>query len=118
RQALLKARGGTGKGEQEAETRVQVPAGGPVLKLGVEHPDVALLRKRLKVAATPGSENVFDEDVLEAVKAYQRKGGLRADGMVGPGTRGALNGTSSRSKLYGTDEERLIVNMERWRWMP
>jgi murein L,D-transpeptidase YcbB/YkuD len=118
RQALLKTRGGTGKGEQEAETRVQMPASGPVLKLGVDHPDVALLRNRLKVAATPGLENVFDEDVLAAVKAYQRRGGLRADGMVGPGTRGALNGTSSRPKLYGSDEERLIVNMERWRWMP
>lgn len=118
RRALLKARAGTGMGAQEAETRVQVPSRGPVLKLGVEHPDVALLRKRLKVAATPGLENVFDEDVLQAVKAYQRKGGLRDDGVVGAGTRGALNGSSGKSKLYGTDEQRLIVNMERWRWMP
>ena len=52
RQALLKARAGTGMGAQEAETRVQVPSSGPVLKLGVEHPDVALLRKRLKVAGS------------------------------------------------------------------
>jgi murein L,D-transpeptidase YcbB/YkuD len=117
RQALLKARAAT-MGGQEAEIRVQVPSSGPVLKLGVEHPDVALLRKRLKVAATSGLENLFDEDVLQAVKAYQRKGGLRDDGVVGAGTRGALNGSSGKAKLYGTDEGRLIVNMERWRWMP
>jgi murein L,D-transpeptidase YcbB/YkuD len=124
RQALLKirAKGGTeGAGPRATETGVQLPASGPVLKLGVEHPDVALLRKRLKVAATPGLENVFDEDVLQAVKAYQRKGGLRDDGAVGAGTRAALNGAngaSDKSKLYGTDEQRLVVNLERWRWLP
>jgi murein L,D-transpeptidase YcbB/YkuD len=96
-----------------------MPVSGPVLKLGVEHPDVALLRKRLKVGAAPGMENVFDEDVLAAVKAYQRKGGLRDDGLVGAGTRSALNGGSERpGKLFGSDTERLIVNMERWRWLP
>ena len=117
RQALLKARTGVVMGARETEDAVQLPASGPVLKLGVEHPDVALLRKRLKISGTPGLENVFDEDVLQAVKAFQRKGGMRDDGVIGGGTRGALNG-SEKAKLFGSDEHRLVVNMERWRWMP
>jgi murein L,D-transpeptidase YcbB/YkuD len=118
RQALIKVRAGVGGTPQEAETVVKLPGNGPTLKLGVEHPDVALLRKRLKIAATAGAENVFDEDVLAAVKAYQRKGGMREDGVVGAGTRSALNGGSTKSKVFGSDAERLVLNMERWRWMP
>jgi murein L,D-transpeptidase YcbB/YkuD len=118
RQALIKVRAGVEAASQEAETAVKLPGNGPALKLGVEHPDVALLRKRLKVAAMAGAENVFDEDVLAAVKAYQRKGGMREDGVVGAGTRSALNGGSTRSKVFGSETERLVLNMERWRWMP
>jgi L,D-transpeptidase YcbB len=43
---------------------------------------------------------------------------MRDDGVIGASTRSALNGGSDKAKLYGTDEQRLIVNMERWRWMP
>jgi murein L,D-transpeptidase YcbB/YkuD len=119
RQALLKARAGTGTSPPpQTETSVLLPTSGPVLKLGIEHPDVALLRKRLKVVGTPGLENVFDEDVLAAVKAYQRKGGMRDDGVIGISTRSALNGGLEKSKSFGNDESRLVLNMERWRWMP
>jgi murein L,D-transpeptidase YcbB/YkuD len=119
RQALIKVRSGSETGPRETETTVKLPASGPVLKLGIEHPDVALLRRRLKVAALAGSENVFDEDVLAAVQAYQRKSGMREDGVVGAGTRGALNGAgSSKTRLFGSEAERLVLNMERWRWMP
>jgi murein L,D-transpeptidase YcbB/YkuD len=115
RQALIKTRAGSG--DREAEAVVRLPAGGPVLKLGVEHPDVALLRKRFKLGVASGAENLFDEPVREAVKAYQRNNSMRDDGVVGAATRAALNGTD-RPNVFGTDEQRLIVNMERWRWMP
>jgi murein L,D-transpeptidase YcbB/YkuD len=115
RQALLKVRGG-GAAEREAEAVVKLPTSGPVLKIGVDHPDVALLRKRLKVGAI-GSESLFDEPMLEAVKAYQRKSGMRDDGVIGAGTRAALN-AADRAPVFGSDEQRLVVNMERWRWMP
>ncbi|HEX5998279.1 MAG TPA: L,D-transpeptidase family protein, partial [Hyphomicrobiaceae bacterium] len=39
-------------------------------------------------------------------------------GIVGAGTRAALNGNDHTGPLFGSDEQRLIVNMERWRWMP
>jgi hypothetical protein len=36
------------------------PANGPVLKPGMEHPDIALLRQRLKVPAEGGREALYD----------------------------------------------------------
>ena len=45
---------------------------GPTLKLGVEHEQVALLRKRLEVAAAePARRTLFDASVDEAVKRFQ-----------------------------------------------
>lgn len=117
RQALLKARGTAGRPEEKAETVVRVPEG-PTLKLGMKHPNVALLRQRLKLAAQPGGEDVFDEDVQEAVTAFQRKSGLQADGIVASRTRSVLNGADAPRPAFGSEVQRIVVNMERWRWMP
>lgn len=117
RQALLKARGTAGRPEEKAETIVRVPEG-PTLKLGMKHPNVALLRQRLKLAAQPGEEDVFGEDVQEAVKAFQRKSGLQADGIVASRTRAVFNGADAPRPAFGSEVQRIVVNMERWRWMP
>jgi L,D-transpeptidase YcbB len=86
---------------------------GPVLKAGVSHAQVALLRKRLDVSGGEGAADRFDAGVDEAVKAFQRENGLVADGIVGASTRRVLNG-SSPDKLMA----KIINNMERWRWLP
>jgi murein L,D-transpeptidase YcbB/YkuD len=89
-----------------------------VLKLGVEHEQVALLRKRLEVPATDGAkETMFDGEVEQAVRRFQEERGYRPDGLVGPGTRRVLNGEQQRSS--SPSKTRLILlNMERWRWLP
>jgi murein L,D-transpeptidase YcbB/YkuD len=117
RQALLKARGGQSKPEASAEEKVKLPSDGPLLRSGMEHADVALLRRRLKVAAEAGRESVLDPALEQALVAFQRESRITADGVVGRGTRAALNG-EARPALAGTEAQRLIVNMERWRWMP
>jgi murein L,D-transpeptidase YcbB/YkuD len=117
RQALLKLRAPAAQPEAKAEAVVQLPDG-PLLKLGMEHPHVALLRQRLKLIAPPGAENLYDLGVQEAVKEYQRQSGSQPDGMVGPRTRASLNGVDRSTPAFGSEEQRLIVNMERWRWMP
>jgi L,D-transpeptidase YcbB len=117
RQALLKTRAGVGQAQAKADTVVQIPDG-PTLKLGMAHPDVSLVRERLKLAAPPGAEDFYDEQVQAAVADFQRKTGARPDGVLGSRTRAALNGTEKSAPAFGTDEQRLIVNMERWRWMP
>jgi murein L,D-transpeptidase YcbB/YkuD len=112
RKALIAARGG-----HVDDGVVSIPDG-PVLKLGVEHEQVALLRKRLEVPATDGAkETMFDGEVAQAVRRFQEERGYRPDGLVGPGTRRVLNGEQQRSS--SPSKTRLILlNMERWRWLP
>ena len=89
-----------------------------MLAPGINHPSVALLRKRLNVplpAETDGvaaSELVYDPALVAAVKDFQSKNGLKPDGFAGEKTRLALNG-EGKSKIPS-----LLANMEQWRWMP
>ncbi len=123
RAVLLKLRGG-----EEVEPRpkvdpalnVRIPPG-RLLRSGMEDAQVALLRKRLKVPAEdPSQENVFDDQVREAVIAFQRSKRLRPDGLVGNGTRARLNGRRAPvvDRTPGKQIQRILVNMERWRWLP
>jgi murein L,D-transpeptidase YcbB/YkuD len=118
RQKLIELRDGK---TDDPEPVVKIPEG-PVLKLGVEHEQVALLRKRLDVRSKAGdgvpvNEMMFDETVLEAVKQFQAAHGTLADGMVGPSTRRLLN--QQHQQAGGPARIRLILlNMERWRWLP
>jgi murein L,D-transpeptidase YcbB/YkuD len=92
---------------------------GPMLRPGTAHADIPLLRKRLKVAlpaagegGAPVDETFYDDALKTAVMAFQKERGLSPDGLVGPGTRVALN------EIEAPSTERLLVNMEQWRWMP
>lgn len=106
--------------QKKAEEPVIVPASGPLLAPGKRHPDVAILRQRLKVdlpatasdGAAPDPE-FYDSALEAAVKAYQRENGMTQDGLVGRNTRASLNGGKRT-----VDEGLLIANMEEWRWMP
>ena len=117
RQKLLALRGKT----DEPKPVVTIPEG-PMLKWGVEHEQVALLRQRLDVPVEQGSsdnEMLFDQTVLDAVKQFQRSHGIYADGMVGPGTRRVLNSPNQRPSMGSPAQIRqILVNMERWRWLP
>ena len=89
---------------------------GPVLKPGMSHPHVALLRQRLDAPVADqatGDDTAFDADLAAAVKKFQRANGLGADGIVGNGTRRALNGPSPTKTIA-----KILLNMERWRWLP
>jgi murein L,D-transpeptidase YcbB/YkuD len=120
RQKLLELRGGR---VESAKPTVTIPDG-PVLKLGVQHEQVALLRKRLDMASesadgTPVDATQFDEQVREAVRHFQLANGSVPDGMVGAGTRRLLNhgqephATGSPARIRA-----VLINMERWRWLP
>ncbi|MCB1513588.1 MAG: L,D-transpeptidase family protein [Hyphomicrobiaceae bacterium] len=105
---------------QTAETPVIMPAVGPLLAPGKAHPDVVVLRQRLKADLPPTAADgtapnpeLYDAALEEAVKAYQRENGMTPDGLVGRNTRAALNGGKRK-----VDEGLLIANMEAWRWMP
>ncbi len=113
RQALL-ATNKAGSGGSSA--RFPIPAG-PELRPGDDHPQIALLRRRLSVGPGDAGETYYDETLLAAVNRYQRARRLEITGIIDRRLRSALNeGTAGGNP----DEKRLriLVNMERWRWMP
>lgn len=120
RQALLKMRGPKPPEEKIDEALlVKMPDGGN-LKPGADHPDIALLRKRLKIATEPGAnETVYDSKLEEAVRAFQEDKGLKSNGIVNSRTRTALNREGEPKKIDSNGKiDLILVNMERWRWLP
>ncbi|MCG8353995.1 MAG: L,D-transpeptidase family protein [Kiloniellales bacterium] len=120
RKQLIAERGGSAQQATAKPEDIVIPRG-PSLKLGVEHGQVALLRKRLETPAKDGGNDyVFDAELRDAVIAFQRAKGGKPDGIVGPGTRRMLNGdASSAPQVSGQQKiDLLVVNMERYRWLP
>jgi murein L,D-transpeptidase YcbB/YkuD len=56
--------------------------------------------------------NLFDIPLMTAVAHFQRRHGLKADGVVGRETLGALN-IPIRHRI-----RQIELNLERWRWIP
>jgi murein L,D-transpeptidase YcbB/YkuD len=70
------------------------------------------LRQRLAIEDPELLSNAADRDLDAAVRRYQARSGLEADGRVGSRTLSMLNIPVSRRVAQ------IIANMERWRWMP
>ena len=89
---------------------------GRKLEIGSTGMRVELLRRRLGASGDFEDDQVdgerFDRGLEVAVKKFQERHGLSADGVVGPNTLAALN-ESVEERL-----RRIEVNMERWRWLP
>jgi len=121
RQKLIALRGG--KVERVvAEKPANFIPDGPVLKLGVVDPRVAIVRKRLDVPAQPGvNPNTYDMGLALAVQRFQQSNETYGDGAIGAGTRRLLNGELSVESREGASSAKiraLLINMERWRWLP
>jgi len=92
--------------------KIDIPSGNKI-RPGASSPDVALVRKRLRVPAPGYDPDVYDETLVEAVKRFQEKRGIEpANGVINTKTRRALNEGQKVSL------ETLLANMEEWRWMP
>jgi L,D-transpeptidase YcbB len=89
---------------------------GPALKPGMNDPRVGELRASLAARGyknlAAGEPNVFDVNLKDAVRNFQKASGLDADGIAGKGTLLAMN-SSADNRI-----NQIIVNMERWRWLP
>ena len=114
-----------------------LPAG-TKLRPGDTSPTVAALRQRLTNGARPGGRSdaptatpvslksgaspatntapagaeVYGPDLVSAVKTFQDDAGLKSDGIVSGETLRQLN------VPIGARIDQLILNMERWRWLP
>jgi len=100
-----------------AQPRVHVPDG-KIIRPGVKDARVVALRKRLDIAGD--KENpLYDDTVRDAVKTFQTESDIDVDGNLGPNTVRALNGERKETHYASADPiDTIIVNMERWRWVP
>lgn len=89
---------------------------GPSIEYGQSGAEIIQLRKRLRLSGDLASdvpdEPAFDYELEQAVKIFQRRHGLIADGVVGLKTREALH-VSVEERI-----EQMTLNLERWRWLP
>jgi L,D-transpeptidase YcbB len=93
-------------------------AEGNILRLGMKDARVIALRKRLNISGDKNSP-LYDEAVSDAVKTFQTEADIGVDGNVGPVTTRTLNGEKQVSHRPSADPiDTIIVNMERWRWLP
>jgi murein L,D-transpeptidase YcbB/YkuD len=106
----------------DSDMPVQPIADGPTLKFVkatkknpapavMDDPRVPMLRARLNVENP--SDTKYDAAVAEAVREFQSSSDIKASGILDEATVRTLN-TPKRGRQVDT----LIVNMERWRWLP
>ncbi|MFK7914988.1 MAG: murein L,D-transpeptidase [Pseudomonadales bacterium] len=85
----------------------------PTLKQGMLSAAMPTLRQRLLVSGDLADDDsadpeLFDSALSAAVSEFQRRHGLNPDGVVGPGTRRALNVTAA------VRLRQLALNIARW----
>jgi L,D-transpeptidase YcbB len=78
----------------------------------MEDPRVPDLRAKLGITEN-ADDNRYDAKVAEAVRTFQENADLKPTGMLDSRTVAVLN-SPKRDKIIDT----VIVNMERWRWLP
>jgi murein L,D-transpeptidase YcbB/YkuD len=115
---LRKGGGMAAKVEDEKKPEPVHVAEGKILRPGMKDPRVVSLRKRLSIAGDQDNQ-LYDDAVRDAVKTFQTESDIGVDGNLGPNTVKALNGEKRVAKGPSADPiDTIIVNMERWRWLP
>jgi L,D-transpeptidase YcbB len=85
-------------------------ANGPAPRIGAPDDRVPQLRERLGLS---GDDDIYDKALANAVKKFQQEHELRVSGLLTQQTIEALNGRQPDRPI-----DTVLVNMERWRWMP
>ena len=117
--AEVRKNGGIAAPKVEDDKPITVKVGeGKILRPGMKDARVIALRKRLNVAGD--KENpLYDNTVREAVETFQTEADIGIDGNLGANTVRALNGEKKVARGPAADPiDTIIVNMERWRWLP
>jgi murein L,D-transpeptidase YcbB/YkuD len=122
RAKLAELRKGPAEANPKADAKPERPrvhiAEGKILRPGMKDARVIAVRKRLDVAGDKDNP-LYDDAVRDAVKTFQTESDLEVDGNLGPNTTRALNGEQKEvRRLSHNPIDTILVNMERWRWLP
>jgi murein L,D-transpeptidase YcbB/YkuD len=95
----------------------QTVSAGPALQKGDRGERVSQLFRRLLISGDhePGDSSppdLFTEALDASVRRFQKRNGLKQDGIVGPRTLAAMN-VPAKERL-----RQIELNLERWRWIP
>jgi L,D-transpeptidase YcbB len=107
----------------EAYKKIDQQGGWPTIKMGgvkkLQIGDtselIPLLRKRLLISGDlkgNSNDSIFDKELKNSMKKFQKRHGLKEDGILTAKSLKVLN-VSVKERI-----EQIIVNMERWRWVP
>ncbi|QKF82315.1 L,D-transpeptidase family protein [Halarcobacter ebronensis] len=121
---------------------IKIPNFHKALKLGEYYPEIGVIRERLKqnnlitqkdkdietinidkstssininnntLLPIKNSNELYDKELLEAIKKFQKNHGLIPDGIIGKNTLNALN-MPIEEKI-----KKMRINLERMRWLP
>ena len=94
-----------------AEADNSIPDG-PAIKPGTKDARVPSLRERLGVNGKPG-DATYDKALFNAIKRVQARADIKPTGLIDGKTLAAVNGPKPGQQI-----ERVVTNMERWRWLP
>lgn len=89
---------------------------GPLLKVGDDHPQVAMVRERLGVPAEDSAPTHFDRELGNEIRDFLRKHGKSRRREINDDLRALLNAPPPPPKL--PDVRTIEANMLRWRWLP
>ncbi len=108
----------TPKAEEEKKPDLVHVGEGKILRPGMKDARVVALRKRLNIAGDKDSP-LYNDAVRDAVKTFQTEADIDVDGNLGSNTVRALNGEKKVARGPSANPtDTIIVNMERWRWLP
>ena len=88
---------------------------GPKLQEGVRQSRVTILRERLKIAGdisrqSTDTSTVYNRELVDGVKRFQKRNGMEVDGVVGAATLRLMNIPVARRI------DAIRLNLERYRW--
>ena len=90
---------------------------GKMISVGEWHPDVLIIRKRLKAPAVAGYESQFDEKLANKLDDFLDEKKVKVKwGRIDDKVRAVFNRPPPPPDKG--DLMRVLANMERWRWLP